>query len=73
MYLTALITKWRGKGINWVLTDKGPGSIEITACDMEHKRYVSIVSESLEDGCKFIDQGLTAYMEKRVDNDHINS
>ncbi len=73
MYLTALITKWRGKGIHWMLDDKGPGKIEITACDMSRKRYISVISENLDEGCKWIDQSLSEYMGNKLDNNHTNS
>lgn len=79
MYLTALITKWRSKHIQFVLDFPSEGQVQLTAHILDQQRYCMAISDDLEYLCKVVDLGLTRRMEEakteeaKVDNDHANS
>ena len=65
MYLEALVTKWRGRGIRFTIdshTDPNNGSyLELSALILGVNRYISINAYDTQAGCKVIDEGLTRY------------
>lgn len=73
MYLTALVTKWRNKGIRFVIEFPGLDKMELMVQMINKGWYISYKSNNFEDMCKVIDAELTTYMEKQVDNNNADA
>lgn len=73
MYLTALVVKWRNKGIQFIIDYPVVDKVQLTACIIGHNKYITIITDDLEYACRVIDAELTAKMEVLVDNDNVNS
>lgn len=70
MYLLALVTKWRNKGVRFTIDYPMTDRIEIVAEIRAHGKYFSMITDDIEYGCRCIDAGLTKFMEERPGNDN---
>lgn len=75
VYLHALVIKWRNKGVSFTIEYPFTDRIQITANILSKQRYVTIITDDLEYGCRCIDAGLLKQLEVDAGNDnhHANS